>query len=474
MNGSPNFAAVKRHLLLLLLLVLAGTAGLVAQPAMITDTAWVNYTTANSELPVNFVSDIEVAADGTVWIATWGGGLVRIQEGIWTIYDENNSGLPNNLINSIAFDKEGVLWLATDGDLTRFDGTNWKTIRMPVSENIILVVQVDAYNRVWAGTYDQGLYRYDGRKLEKMWGGYKSMDYGVNDILFDNDGNTWLATRIGMLRYDGKAWSQYNQENTAFTGDAFYRLGMDSKGDVWAATYPPGNYARWDGSNWAMFSEQQPAGATVKDFPGNYIYAMEITEGDEVLGGSQYHGALSLFDGRQIEGIATPLSPEDMGVSSLALDNDGNIWVGSWKRGFFFLENPEQRVSQELVDSLAAGLFLDREIRRQKDVVVNSPKVELLVWDSKKVDGDTVSVSLNGEWVIKDQLITAEPIRVSIRLKRNFDNHLILYAENLGRTPPNTATLAILDKGHRHSLILKSDLRKSGTVVIRYDPDEGQ
>lgn len=447
--------------------------GLIAFTGMgqITDTAWQNFHTGNSKLPDNFVSDIEVESDGTVWIATWGGGLVKINDGQWTMYDMDNSGLPSNLINHMNIDQNGVIWLATDGDITRFDRVNWKVIRLPAKENIALTIETDPQGSVWVGTYDQGLYKYDGRKLQKMWGGYKSMDYGVNDILFDREGSAWLATRIGILNYTDGRWVLYDTTHPVIRSNVYYQLAMDSKGHIWAATYPPGNYARWDGKEWSMIQEQRPGGTADKDFPGNYIYAMFITDGDEILGGSQYHGALALFDGEDMEEIATPLSPEDMGVSSLEMDKEGNIWVGSWKRGFFFLKNPEQQVSESLVDSLQQELFLDRKIKRQRDLIVNSPKVELWVYDNRKVDGDTVSVSLNGEWVIRNQLITQRPIKVDIRLKRDFDNHIILYAENLGRKPPNTAAMTVVDKTDNHRFILRSDLEKSGTVVIRYEPE---
>lgn len=454
----------------IILCALASLA-VIGATGQITDTAWQNFNTANSALPDNFVSDIEVTDGGTVWVSTWGGGLVKIDDGKWMVYHTGNSGLPSNLINHMNLDQSGILWLATDGDITRFDGTNWKVIRLPAKENIALTIETDPQGSVWVGTYDQGLYKYDGRKLSKMWGGYKSMEYGVNDILFDRSGSAWLATRIGILNYKDDRWTLYDTTHPAITSNVYYQLAMDAKGHVWAATYPPGNYARWDGNDWTMIQEKRPSASADKDFPGNYIYAMYITDGDEILGGSQYHGALALFDGENMEEIATPLSPTDMGVSSLEMDKEGNIWVGSWRRGFFFLKNPEQQVSETLLDSLQQDLFLDREIKRQREVIVNSPKVELWVYDNRKVDGDTVSVSLNGEWVIKDQLITQEPIKVDIRLKREFDNHIILYAENLGRKPPNTAAMTVVDKTDKHRFVLRSDLEKSGTVIIRYEQE---
>jgi ligand-binding sensor domain-containing protein len=439
--------------------------------SLITDTAWANYTKSNSGLPDNFVSDIEFDKNGVAWVSTWGGGLVKMDGDNWTIYNKDNSGLPNNLINHMQFDGNGVLWLATDGDVAKFDGQSWNVLRLPADENIALTLEIDHNNVLWIGTYDQGLYRYDGKQLKKMWGGYKQMDFGVNDIVFDKNNILWMATRIGIFSYDGKTWKQYNKETSALKNDMFYQLSIDSKGRLWAATYPTGNFGVYENGQWTNYDEPLPDGMGKKEFPGNYIYAMIITEDDDILTGSQYHGALALYNGIEMEGIATPLSDEEMGVSSINVDPQGNIWVGSWKNGLFVLQNPDPDIRETLVDSLNNNLFLDRQLKKQKYLEVQNRKVELWVWDNKKEDGDIVSLSLNGEWILEDYTLKKAPLKMEIRLKKDIDNHLILYAKNLGKQPPNTAAIAVLDqKGNRNEFILKSDFRKSGTVVIRYKP----
>lgn len=437
----------------------------------ITDTSWTNYNTDNSPLPDNFVSDIAFGKDGSVWIGTWGGGLVHLKDGKWIIFNEDNSGLPNNLINNIAMDDEGVLWLATDGDICRFDGTNWKTIRLPADQNIALTIEVDHQGDIWIGTYDQGLYKYDGRSVRKKWGGYKDMDFGVNDIAFDKDNTLWMATRIGILKYEADKWKLYDTSNSVLTSNLFYQLDMDSKGNLWAATYPPGNFAKWDGKKWEMFEEPIPPGQSKQRFPGNYIYSMLVNQYDDILSGSQFHGSLALFNGIEMEGIATPLPPSEMGVSSLEEDADGNIWVGSWKHGLYRLENPEPKVRESFLDSVQANQFQDRYIKTREEMVVRNRNIKLVIWDNKREDGDTVSVNLNGRWIVKDIPIYTQPQEFEVRISKDIDNHLILYAENLGRRPPNTAALAIVDSKNRQEYIIKSDFKNSGTIKIRYEPE---
>lgn len=457
---------------LTLLLFTAGNVFGQSMISTITDTSWQNFTKTNSKLPDNFVSDILFDNSGVAWISTWGGGLVKKSNENWTIYNKDNSGLPNNLINKLAMDNNGVLWLATDGDVVQFNGQSWKLLKLPADENIALTLEVDNYGNIWIGTYDQGLYKFDGSKLSKVWGGYKSMEFGVNDIIFDKNNTLWMATRIGILSFDGSNWQNYTKENSNLISDVFYQLDIDSKGQIWAATYPTGNFGVFNGTEWKNYEEPIPEGMEKRDFPGNYIYAMYITEEDDILTGSQYHGALSLYNGSEMESIATPLADSEMGVSSLAVDAEGNIWVGSWKKGLFKLNNPDPKLRETLVDSLQNDLFLDRTIKKQNILSVSSRKVTINVWDNKKEDGDIVSLNLNGEWVLEDYTLKKAPLSLDIRLKKDMDNYLILYAKNLGKKPPNTAAISVTEiNGNSVNFILKSDFRKSGTVIIRYDPE---
>jgi hypothetical protein len=42
----------------------------------------------------------------------------------------------------------------------------------------------------------------------------------------------------------------------------------------------------------------------------------------------------------------------------------------------------------------------------------------------------------------------------------------ILHAENMGKTPPNTAAVSIKDGNKSHNLVLKSNMKKSAALEI--------
>lgn len=128
--------------------------------------------------------------------------------------------------------------------------------------------------------------------------------------------------------------------------------------------------------------------------------------------------------------------------------------------------NPEQ---PSVIDS-TGGITPGREKRRkdkQYTVEVNEPLLKLAIYDNAIVDSDTATVFFNGKIIVAKQLLSDKPIIRQIEIDTTADNELILYAENLGTIPPNTAILIIQDGTERHEVRLKSDLGSSGAVVIR-------
>ncbi|MGB1205182.1 MAG: WD40 repeat domain-containing protein [Chitinophagales bacterium] len=110
----------------------------------------------------------------------------------------------------------------------------------------------------------------------------------------------------------------------------------------------------------------------------------------------------------------------------------------------------------------------DRRVRAGKRVVVASEDIEIAVWDKEVVDGDTISIFLNGEWLLKEYALKKKKKKLKIKINKNADNYFILYAHNEGSRPPNTAALTIYD-GIRHSqMALSSDMKKCDAVNFKF------
>jgi hypothetical protein len=107
------------------------------------------------------------------------------------------------------------------------------------------------------------------------------------------------------------------------------------------------------------------------------------------------------------------------------------------------------------------------KIERVLDVTDDSVRVEL--YDNAILDYDTVSVFYNKKLVEYKRLLeTREPIRFYVHVDTvEANNDLVMYAENLGLIPPNSAIMIITDSGHRYEVSLTSDYQKNAAVRLR-------
>ena len=98
-----------------------------------------------------------------------------------------------------------------------------------------------------------------------------------------------------------------------------------------------------------------------------------------------------------------------------------------------------------------------------------SDSLTLTLYDNGIVDGDTVSVILNGEVIIPKQGLSEQAYRKVIKIPPGSGDsiQLVLYAENLGSIPPNSGLLIIEDGSERYEVRFKGDMKNSSAVRLR-------
>lgn len=97
-----------------------------------------------------------------------------------------------------------------------------------------------------------------------------------------------------------------------------------------------------------------------------------------------------------------------------------------------------------------------------------SDSLVLALYDNGEIDGDTVSVFMNGEVLMAKQGLKSKAIKKTIYITAgNEDFSLVLFADNLGKYPPNTGLLVVHDGDDVYNLRFSSDLQKSAGIVFR-------
>lgn len=130
-------------------------------------------------------------------------------------------------------------------------------------------------------------------------------------------------------------------------------------------------------------------------------------------------------------------------------------------------------VTVQQTDSLAE---LQQKIslqQREKEVVqtlkVDTSLIRIDLYDNAEIDDDTVSIFLNGALLLYKKRLTDRPLTLSINAMPNSDYELMMYAENLGRIPPNTSLMIVTVGKKKYEIRISSSETKSAVVKFRYD-----
>jgi hypothetical protein len=112
--------------------------------------------------------------------------------------------------------------------------------------------------------------------------------------------------------------------------------------------------------------------------------------------------------------------------------------------------------------------FTRRKIIYTKDLEITSDSIRISLYDNGEIDGDTVTVFLNGKPVLAHQELTARALNIYLTLDNSKDvNEVSLFAENLGKIPPNTALMVVTDGVSRFEVFLSSSYTQNATVRIK-------
>ena len=114
------------------------------------------------------------SSDSTLWIATYGHGLVR-KKGEEHFYFTHLQGLPSNIIHYVLEDDYGYMWLGTDNGLIR----------------VSLQMLQDVYNEKRNVLEYTHFNEEDGMPSSELIG-------GSNSAVKDKEGNLWFATLGGI------------------------------------------------------------------------------------------------------------------------------------------------------------------------------------------------------------------------------------------------------------------------------------
>lgn len=109
-----------------------------------------------------------------------------------------------------------------------------------------------------------------------------------------------------------------------------------------------------------------------------------------------------------------------------------------------------------------------RKVLTSVKVEVDKPSLSIYVYDNSYVDGDTMSLFFNGTWILDHYGVTKKKQLVELKFTPNTNNYLVLFANNLGKSPPNTAAIEFDDGKTMRFFKLSSDLKSCSAINFYY------
>ncbi|MBS1597614.1 MAG: hypothetical protein JST75_05280 [Bacteroidetes bacterium] len=131
-----------------------------------------------------------------------------------------------------------------------------------------------------------------------------------------------------------------------------------------------------------------------------------------------------------------------------------------------FVRDIEQNDTLETIQRSIHLMPREKEI--VKTVIVESPKIKIQLYDNGEIDNDTITVFINNKLLLYRQRLTDKPLVIDFTAFPDTDYELVMYADNLGSIPPNTALMIFTVGRKKFEAFLSSSEQKSATVKFRY------
>ncbi len=114
---------------------------------------------------------------------------------------------------------------------------------------------------------------------------------------------------------------------------------------------------------------------------------------------------------------------------------------------------------------------IELQKRRSKlvqTIFTDEDSLKMFVYDNGIVDDDTVPIIIDGKVLVKQFRISGKAKEIHLPLFKSGSQHsILLYANNLGSIPPNTALIIIMAGKKRYELRASYDLQTNAEIVIR-------
>ena len=310
-----------------------------------------NFTSYRVEdgLPFPVINDMLEAGSGIYWLATNGGGIIRLDlnAGLAAAADDSSkprfatysvgSSTAPNRVNDLYQDRAGNLWAGTDGGLFRLDATDvggtFHRIEIGLPSHPDELVQVwamleDREGSLWVGT-KFGLLRRtpDGQMIHYAVRPSASADH-VLALLEDREGRLWLGHDSGLVVFKpcplpaSNCGSRNKKKNLA---DAAILINLKFSNERSAIGNP------------RLVTLPNAEGEAQRYTTAGGLSSGRVSTLYQSANGAIWIGVtdsgLWEFDGSRFSSYTKAQGLSDSAVLTIAEDSEGGLWMGTYRGG---------------------------------------------------------------------------------------------------------------------------------------------
>lgn len=315
---------------------------------------------------------ISQVSENKIWFGTNNGGIAvfDMAQSKFVELLNKESGLPSNDIWDIVVDDDNNIWVATQdaGLLFRAAGTKnfiafnpSSKITLPTNE--IRSIMVDRQKRVWLGSLNSGLFLFNRESgVEQNFqtdneNPFSICSNEINDIFQDSAGDIYFATRSGLCE-----WNENTQEFTRHVHNESNRLSLiddrvetifqDDGGVLWLGTHVGVN--KWNSAfgSFQLVNSKVIAG---QNMSSDLVYSFAESDNGDLYIGTWGDGVNVIDVERSLishieaqPGVKGAL--QDGRITSLLIDSQENLWVGTFRNGLHFRKKGDTHFVQYLHD----------------------------------------------------------------------------------------------------------------------------
>ena len=309
-----------------------------------------------------------------------------------------NDGLPTNAVRCIVQDKQGFIWFGTDNGLCRYDGYGVQTFTIPLNKYDQFISTLNVLDDGLLVGTAKGAYIFSFR-TEQFTLLSDKITSQINSFAQDGDGNIWISTREqGIFRYNHR---NQNCKNYPFSQLKGYvaLVFVDANNQVWAmsnlvsagpyrlnkstdkfervalkSSFPLTGMSMLQMNDGTLLVGTWEDGLVKLNGDGSieqlinpsitnvahHIHCLFKASPTEILVGSD--DGLLVYDiqqksWRQISELNDPLkSITERFVYSIAKDNEGGLWIGTFYGGVSYFSPLGERFHTYMNASDPSGL----------------------------------------------------------------------------------------------------------------------